>query len=86
MGPRHRQLRIGNSVGYLLVSLDENNLGRCGTYNSGWMGERSVPITFADGNSFATLNMSLRNLISKNRIIPNSIAHIPVPVARSRAL
>lgn len=30
-------------------------VGVGGTYNCGWMGLRSVPITFADGNSEARM-------------------------------
>ncbi len=47
-----------------------------------------MPITLADGNSFAVASYQHADSvhIDTSNALPNSIAHIPVPVATSRTL
>lgn len=53
MGLPRRRLRSGSWVGHWDVSWFENGKEIGYTYNSGWIGLRSVPITLAEGNSQA---------------------------------
>jgi hypothetical protein len=49
------------------------------------MGLRSVPMTVDCGYSFA-INLQQGHACSFHELLPNSTAHIPVPVAMSRTL
>jgi len=51
-------------------------------YKSGWIGLRSVPRTAVSGCSWARRCQIM--LVWKEVDVPNSMAQIPVPVARSR--